>query len=652
MNETFTGSESNETASSTAQADGEKHSSTSPELAMQAVQAVKEAEAADRATNGEPSDNRLMIELEEVDPPTTPEERFASLLLRAGYSQCPEHDEVTCLSDPMVKNMLTRTPSWPLPDQASAALMARVGQLITLPSPTQVENERVEPETPAERLGALMEDAQLRPASEEERASLLANPMLVNMLKIWPLPAPAQERCLHCIQEVMGETPPIAETVTPIADERAAMLNQLQRQEEIVETREAEIDAANVEKDETIAAQAAAVEDILKSQVSAGTLAHYRTEAAQIIEAEYEGEAQTNALAALESFLADHEVNLKQIETLLTTEERDLIFGGALADKVILNLDASSNAGRYASVFAAIEAGPISDTRKQELLRQVEQQLGRPNNARQLKDVLQKGRGTKLVPSGKMIRDENGDLVPEMVSQTLEFNKQDRLRLSDDPLVEAFPVKPGSQTYEVEAQVPNGQPVSLVFDIPENGPFPAAAITDQINSLMAMAQWRSCGLSGALESLVGQGHANLGVNSTINLNAQSSSGVQKALERMCLGENTVSGNRFYTGAELDHMGQGLRWLTINGNFGPTNQVDAARAAKLMKALFGDSPADIIASSERAMAHVNSGGIENPSFQRLYAKLHPEDAAAGYPKLQKVVGESLYAQMQDDLPKIT
>ena len=50
---------------------------------------------------------------------------------------------------------------------------------------------------------------------------------------------------------------------------------------------------------------------------------------------------------------------------------------------------------------------------------------------------------------------------------------------------------------------------------------------------------------------------------------------------------------------------------------------------------------------RATPIINSGGAVTPSFEALYAGLHPDDVANGYPRLRKIVGEDGMAVL--DLP---
>ena len=541
---------------------------------------------------------------------------------------------------------------------------------------------------PAERLSIALADINL---TDEQRSQLEGNLKLMGMLRRPELNDNIKDDCLQCIAEVVplgqasetnleAETrqaqlavaesrnaeleTDLAETQASVAEREANVADQLQTIDEVQSEQAVEATRLAAENDRADAeaeradANAQEVVAFLKSKgLSSGSLDQYQQAAADIINAEYEGQQRDNALEALDGFIEGHRATLNQIETLLTEEERQQVFGGALTETVSLNFGASSQADIYANVFTAIEAGPLSDSRKQELIRQVEQQLGRPANARQLKDVLTNGRGTEAIQELQQVEEPpgSGQFVERLVTvgeRVIPFTAQDRLVMNEDPRIEVYLKSPGSTIHIVEAQVPNGSPVRMTFGMPQDGPFPAAAITDQINSLMVSAQWRGHGLSGALEALVGQGNATAGIDSTMSLNAQSGSGVQKALERMLLGENTVSGNRFYTGAELHRMGQGLRWLAIDGAFGGTNQVDGSSSIKLMTALFGDSPGDIITGAEQAMPHVNSGGIESPSFQQLYAKLNPDDAANGFARLEKAVGARLFAQMKDGLPKTT
>jgi hypothetical protein len=85
-------------------------------------------------------------------------------------------------------------------------------------------------------------------------------------------------------------------------------------------------------------------------------------------------------------------------------------------------------------------------------------------------------------------------------------------------------------------------------------------------------------------------------------------------------------------------------LAIDGDLGPTNQVDPTQTVALMRAVFGNSQDEIIASMGRAQSVINTGGAETPSIQGLYQALHPEDAANGYPRLRSIIGDDYMAML--------
>jgi len=404
----------------------------------------------------------------------------------------------------------------------------------------------------------------------------------------------------------------------------------------------------------------AGIENILKTRVSAGSLSHYRSEATKIIEAEYKGEARTKALGTLDKALVKHEANLSAIQSVFTPQEVQQVFGGSLTSTVTLNLAAQSNADIYRDLFTRIDAGFAGDDdRRREVRAQVEAQLGiqlreveRPNNATELQETLREGRGTERVQVGtETVEDPpgSGNWVEQPVyeEQVIPFTPQDKLMLSENPAVGLYPDPPGSTNYRVEGEVTGADPIQFEVDIPENGAIPEAYINREFNKALISANFHNSGLRGAMEFLT------TGVDATLPMSTDTSRGaigqndvLQKVFE-VFHGINFPLEGRFATPAELQSSQNDLRWLAIDGDLGPTNQIDPTRSVALMRAVFGNSQEEIVASMSQAQSVINTGGVEAPSIQRLYQALYPNDAANGYPRLRSIIGDDGLAMLDLD-----
>lgn len=275
----------------------------------------------------------------------------------------------------------------------------------------------------------------------------------------------------------------------------------------------------------------------------------------------------------------------------------------------------------------------------------------RPRNATEMQTALREGRGTRPVIEIQEVEEPPGSgnwVEREVVvdEEVIPFTPQDKLMLSQDPPIGIFPVSAGSQTHRVEGAAA-GQPIqAFELDIPEHGSLPSVEIHMQTNKNIYETIFRSRGLAGSFQALLGEGDSSLSTNSE-TANGVSDNDAMQGLNEMFFGLSDVS-SRFLSSAEIQRVhDQGTRWLVPSGDFGSFTEVDTAAAQARLRALFGDDPAQMAEGMRRATPIINSGGAVTPSFEALYAGFHPDDAANGYPRLREIVGEDGMAVL--DLP---
>lgn len=275
----------------------------------------------------------------------------------------------------------------------------------------------------------------------------------------------------------------------------------------------------------------------------------------------------------------------------------------------------------------------------------------RPRNATEMQTALREGRGTR--PGIEIQEFEeppgSGNWVEREVvvdEEVIPFTPQDKLMLSQEPPIGIFPDSAGSQTHRVEG-VAAGQPIqAFELNIPEHGSLPSAEIHTQTNKNIYETIFRSRGLAGSYQALLGEGDSSLSTNSE-TANGVSDNDAMQGLNEMFFGLSDVS-SRFLSSVEIQRVhDQGTRWLVPGGDFGSFTEVDTASAQARLRALFGDDPAQMAEGMRRATPIINSGGAVTPSFEALYAGLYPDDAANGYPRLREIVGDDGMAVL--DLP---
>ena len=520
---------------------------------------------------------------------------------------------------------------------------------------------------------------------ECDPSSLLENRHLqVAFNRPLPMPPRIRERCVGILCEALDQ--PDLAPATALSEAVAAgqaTFDNTSEEETLLETREAEIDsqiaAAETrevdvdvaietsqtegaeldveiaEQAETIGAQAADIENILKTRVSAGSIAHYRTEATQIIETEYEGEAQAQAIGVLNEQLAVHTARLNAIQSVFTSQEVQQVFGGSLAQTVSLNLRGENNAQIYADVFARIDAGITDDSRRREIRSRVEAQLGItpqqqvPRNAEEMRDSLKKGYGTETKTENQTVEEPpgSGNFVEKEVvvsETTIPFSEAFPFVVSHEPYVAMFPKTPESTAYQVEGRVAGMAPVRTVVEIPSTGALPEADIHAAINKAFIAGNFRNAGLNGALEHLCGRSDATLGTSADVSAGAIGQTDMLQNVLQMFGGGLADIRTGFLSAGTLQGMTPDLRWLTVDGDFGAMNQNDPAKVQNMMTALFGASHGEIATNLSKARAVINSGTAEAPSFQALYAAIHPEDAVNGFAGLKAIVGAQGLAEM--------
>jgi len=498
-----------------------------------------------------------------------------------------------------------------------------------------------------------------------EPAVLLENRLLASGFRNpLPMAPPMRERCVDILRATLTAAPvPPAEVSAEEAEREAALVVETEGAAvaaEVVAAESAEVRAntvAEAAERDAVETSAAAVENLIKTQVSAGNIDHYEAETARLLEAAYEGDALTNAQAAAERFFAPHRENLNAMQAIFTPQEVQQVFGGNLTSTVSLNLAAQSNADIYRDLFARIDAGFAGDDDRRRAVRaQVETQLGiqmrdvdRPNNATELQASLREGRGTERVQVGTERVEEppnSGIWIDQPIyeDQVIPFTPQDKLMLSENPSVGLYPDPPGGTNYRVEGKVTGTDPIGFEVDIPLNGAIPEAYINREFNKALITANFHNSGLRGAMEFLTTGVDATAPMSTDTSRSAIGQNDVLQKVFEVFHGINFPLEGRFATPAELQSSQNDLRWLAIDGDLGPTNQVDPTQSVALMRAVFGNSQDEIIASMGRAQSVINTGGAETPSIQGLYQALHPEDAANGYPRLRSIIGDDGMAML--------
>ena len=480
-----------------------------------------------------------------------------------------------------------------------------------------------------------------------------------------PMTASMRERCVALLRSTLAEEEaPPAEVSAQEAEREAALAVEIEGAAiaaDLVEAEAAEVRAITVEEEagrEAVDTSAAAVENLIRSQVSAGNIDHYEAETARLLAGQYEGEALANAQAAAERFFAPHRENLNAMQAIFTPQEVQQVFGGSLTSTVSLNLAAQSNADIYRDLFTRIDAGFAGDDdRRREVRAQVEAQLGiqlreveRPNNATELQASLREGRGTERVQVGTETVEEppgSGNWVEQPIyeDQVIPFTPQDKLMLSTNPAVGLYPDPPGSTNYRVEGEVTGADPIRFEVDIPANGAIPEAYINREFNKALITANFHNSGLRGAMEFLATGVDATVPMSTDTGRSAIGQNDVLQKVFEVFHGVNFPLEGRFATQAELQSSQNDLRWLAIDGDLGPTNQINPALSVSLMRAVFGNSQDEITGSLSRAQSVINTGGAEAPSIQRLYQALHPDDAANGYPRLRSIIGDQGMALLE-------
>lgn len=226
----------------------------------------------------------------------------------------------------------------------------------------------------------------------------------------------------------------------------------------------------------------------------------------------------------------------------------------------------------------------------------------------------------------------------------IPFTQADKLMLSQDPAVGIYPDPPGGTHYRVEGEVTGADPIQFEVDIPKHGAIPEAYIHREFNKALMTANFHNAGLRGAMEYLCTGVDATMPVSTNTERSAIGQSDVLQKMFEVFHGLNFPLEGRFANQGELQASQNELRWLAINGDLGPTNQINPTQTVALMRAVFGSSQEEIIASLSQAHNVINTGGAETPSIQGLYQAMYPEDAAAGFPRLRRLVGEDGLAQL--------
>lgn len=272
-----------------------------------------------------------------------------------------------------------------------------------------------------------------------------------------------------------------------------------------------------------------------------------------------------------------------------------------------------------------------------------------PRNASEAQVALREGRGTEQITETQRVEEPpgSGNYVEKEVvveERPLPFTEADPLLISTDPLVEVFPDPPGSQHHIVRAYVTGSAPSRLGLHIPEHGSLPESDINNFVTSQQTQALLASRGYAGAINELLGAGDSSFGVSSEAVRPTLGQRDPSRVFTQTLLGKDFAADGRFLSQGHLNQMDDNLRSLAIDGNFGALNQLDPELAISLMRGLLGEGQANVMNSLSRLRGVINSGGAENPSYQATYANMYPEDAAAGFPRLRRIVGDSGMARL--------
>ncbi len=297
-----------------------------------------------------------------------------------------------------------------------------------------------------------------------------------------------------------------------------------------------------------------------------------------------------------------------------------------------INLGASSEAEKFASIFQAISAGIQDEDRKKELKQKVAEKLGiklkgRPENASELKSQIYLREKAKK--EGK---------VDEETGEALSFDKEHPIEMNESPKVIVYPSKTG---YVCEAtEIENlGQPIR--FEFPKG--MPDADLNDRMNRMFIKALFGSHNMSGALEALTGEGQEFTGaVKQNMESKAVGDSDMVEVITQMFLGQRVIQGSRFLKINEMESISDNMRWLVPDGTFGAFNLTDTDNAQKLMAGLgFGNKGTDKMRMKQAG--RLFQGQVGAKTYQLLYDEMHPRDKKSGYEKLREKVGSDFVDQ---------
>lgn len=273
-----------------------------------------------------------------------------------------------------------------------------------------------------------------------------------------------------------------------------------------------------------------------------------------------------------------------------------------------------------------------------------------PRNANELQTALREGSGTREIVEVRRIEEPpgSGNWVEQEVvvgEEVIPFSPEDKLVLSEVPLVTIHPVREGGEAHRVEGHVAGSDPIGFEVDIPETGALPVGEIHRQMNKQLLDTTFSNAGLNGAMEYLTTGQDAALGTSNDTSAGAIGQADVLQNMMHAFSGYTMDINSRFLTGDELQDITPNLRWFAVDGDFGAANQNDPSQTIRLMQALFGGSQSEINANLHRANSIIDAGLPETPSYQALYARMYPEDVANGYVRLREIVGDEGMARLR-------
>ena len=253
---------------------------------------------------------------------------------------------------------------------------------------------------------------------------------------------------------------------------------------------------------------------------------------------------------------------LLQIHTIASRNEADSVIVSERLETV--DLFNPPSAASFARAFIFDSPGAASGV-SAETQAAIASELGislhgvaPPRNASDLQRSLREGRGVERETEIRRVEEPpgSGNFVEREVvvsEKPIPFTEADPILINTDPLIEAFPVSPGSRTHIVKAHVSGGAPSKLRLDIPEHGSLPENDINNFVVSQQTQALLANRGYAGAINDLFGAGDSSLGISGEAVQPAFGQATPSRVLTQTLLGSDFAADGRFLSQGHLDQI---------------------------------------------------------------------------------------------------